>query len=161
MAGGSDSKESICQFMRYGFKTWVRKIPWRREWLPIPVFLTRELHGQRSLAGYNPWDRKESDTTEWLTLSLWGFLSGSDGKESAHIVGDLGLIPGLGRSPEEGSGNSLQYSCLENSIGRRAWQASPLGCKESYTTEKLTHRHTWCFYKEELRPLKQGLGSPW
>ena len=65
--GGSDSKESICQFMRYGFKTWVRKIPWRREWLPIPVFLTRELHGQGGLAGYSPWGPKELDMTEQLT----------------------------------------------------------------------------------------------
>ena len=39
-----------------------------------------------------------------------GFPGGSDGKESAHVVGDLGLIPGLGRSPEEGIGYSLQYS---------------------------------------------------
>ena len=48
-----------------------------------------------------------------------GFLSfpgGSDGKESAYNTGDLGLIPGLGRSPGEGNGYSLQYSCLENSM---------------------------------------------
>ena len=38
--------------------------PWRREWLPTPVFLPRESHGQKSLAGYSPWGRKESDTTE-------------------------------------------------------------------------------------------------
>ena len=42
--------------------------PWRREWLPTPVFLSREFHGQRTLAGYNPWGRKESDRTEQLTL---------------------------------------------------------------------------------------------
>ena len=45
-------------------------IPWRREWLPIPVFLPGEFHGQRNLVGYSPWGRKESDTTERLTLSL-------------------------------------------------------------------------------------------
>ena len=44
-----------------------------------------------------------------------GFLGGSDGKESTCNVGDLGLIPGLGRCPGEGNGNPLQYSCLENS----------------------------------------------
>ena len=43
--------------------------PWRREWPPTPVFLPGEFQGQRSLAGYSPWGRKESDTTEWLTLS--------------------------------------------------------------------------------------------
>ena len=43
---------------------------WSRKWKPIPVFLSGESHGQRSLAGYSPWGRKESDTTEQLTLSL-------------------------------------------------------------------------------------------
>ena len=53
-----------------------------------------------------------------------GFPGGSDGKESACNAGDLGLIPGLGRSPER-SGNPLQYSCLENSMDRgAAWQAT-------------------------------------
>ena len=42
----------------------VRKIPWRREWQPTPVVLPRESYGQRSLVGYSPWGRKESDTTE-------------------------------------------------------------------------------------------------
>ena len=43
---------------------WVGKIPWRREWQPTPVFLPGESHGQRSLAGYNPRGREESETTE-------------------------------------------------------------------------------------------------
>ena len=45
-------------------------IPWRRKWQPTPVFLPGESHGQRSLAGYSPWHRKETDTTEQLTLLL-------------------------------------------------------------------------------------------
>ena len=45
-----------------------------------------------------------------------GFPGGSDGKESARNAGDLGLIPGLGRSPREGKGYPLQYSCLKNSM---------------------------------------------
>ena len=52
------------------FDPWVGKIPWSRKWQPTPVFLPGELHGQRSLAGYSPWDPKESETTERLTLSL-------------------------------------------------------------------------------------------
>ena len=52
-----------------------------------------------------------------------GFPSGSVGKESACNAGDLGSIPGLGKSPGEGNGNPLQYSCLENSMDRGAWQA--------------------------------------
>ena len=47
--------------------TWVEKIPWRRKWLPTPVFLYGESHGQRSLVGYSPWGRRESDRTERLT----------------------------------------------------------------------------------------------
>ena len=46
---------------------------------------------------------------------------GSDGKTSAYNAGDLGSIPGLGRSPGEGNGNPLQYSCLENHMDRGAW----------------------------------------
>ena len=48
----------------------VGKIPWKMEWLPTPIFLPEEEHGQRSLVGYIPWGHKESDTTERLTLSL-------------------------------------------------------------------------------------------
>ena len=55
---------------------------------------------------------------------LWGFPGSSVGKESACKAGDLGLIPGLGRSPGEGNGNPLRYSCLENSMARRAWWAT-------------------------------------
>ena len=51
------------------------------------------------------------------------FLCGSDGKESACNVGDLGSTPESGRSPGEGSGNAPQYSCLENPVDGGAWQA--------------------------------------
>ena len=49
------------------FNPWVSKISWRLEWLPTPVFLPGESHGQRSLVGCSPWGHKESDMTEWLT----------------------------------------------------------------------------------------------
>ena len=58
---------------------------------------------------------------------------GSDGKESACKVGDLGLIPGSGRSPGGGHGNPLQYSCLENSMDRAALRATVLGVAKSRT----------------------------
>ena len=70
--GGSNSegKKKIClQCRRPRFDPWIGKILWRMEWLPTPVFLPAEFHGQRSLAGYSPWGHKESDTTEQLTLS--------------------------------------------------------------------------------------------
>ena len=72
------------QCRRPRFDSWVRKIRWRRDKLPTPVFL--------------------------------GFPGGSAGKESACDVGDLGSIPGLGRSPGEGKGYPLQYSGPENSM---------------------------------------------
>jgi len=68
-----------------------------------------------------------------LTVSCSGryynqdFPSGSDGKKSASNAGNLGLIPGSGRSPGEGHGNPLQYSCLENPMDRGAWQAAVHG----------------------------------
>ena len=61
------------------------------------------------------------------------FHGGSDGKESACNAGELGLIPGSGRSPGEGNGNPLHYSCLENSMQRGAWQAILHGVANSQT----------------------------
>ena len=60
-------QQRIClQCRRPRFSPWVGKISWRREWLPTPVLLPGESHGQRSLAGYIPWGCKESGTTERL-----------------------------------------------------------------------------------------------
>ena len=68
-----------------------------------------------------------------------GFPGGPSGKEPTCNAGDVGLIPGSGRSPGEGNGSLLQYSCLENPMDRGAWWAnSPWGLKESDTTEQLS-----------------------
>ena len=61
------------------------------------------------------------------------FPRGSDGKESACNVGDLGSVPGLRRSSGEGKGYPLQHSCLENSMDRRDWQATVHGVAKSWT----------------------------
>ena len=61
------------------------------------------------------------------------FLGGSDGKVSAYNVGDQGSIPGSGRSPGEGNGNPLQYSCLENPMHGGAWLATVHGVTKSQT----------------------------
>ena len=76
-----------------------------------------------------------------------GFLCSSDGKESAHNAGDLGSIPGSRKSPGEGHGNPLQYSCLENPMDREAWWTIVHGVAKSQT--QLSHQHF---------PLPQGTG---
>ena len=53
--GGSDHKESPAM-QKTRFNPWVGRIPWRREWLPTPVSLPGEFHGERNLAGYSPWN---------------------------------------------------------------------------------------------------------
>ena len=70
-----------------------------------------------------------------LLLATLGFPDGSEGKESTCNAGDLGSIPGLGRSPRGGHGNPLQYSCLENPMDRGIWWATVRGHKESDMTE--------------------------
>ena len=90
--------------------------------------------GQRGLACCNSWGHKEWDTTEWLNwteLKLLigqvinlGFPGGSDSKESARKVWDVGSIPRLGRSTGKENSYPLQCSCLNNSMDRGAWQAT-------------------------------------
>ena len=82
--GTAQLVRNLLQCRRSQFNFWVRKICWRKDRLPTPVFL--------------------------------GFPCGSAGKESTCNAGDLGSIPGLGRSPGEEKGYPLQYSGLENSM---------------------------------------------
>ena len=93
----------------------------------------------------------------YLSAHWLGFPSGSDSKESACNVGDLGLIPGLGRSPGGGHGNPLQYSCLENPRGQRSLAGcSPWGCEESDTTEWLRmhdYHHGFMFHFGPIIPV--------
>ena len=66
-----------------------------------------------------------------LLYEYMGFPGGADGKESGCNAGDLGLIPGLGRSPGGGHGNPLQYSCLEHPMDREACWATVYGVAKS------------------------------
>ena len=98
-----------------------------------------------------------------------GFPSGSDSKVSAYNAGDPGSIPGSGRSPGEGNGNPLQYSCLEKSHGLRSVIGySPWGCKESDMTEPLHFLHfpihlpmqeTWALFLGQEDPLEEGMAT--
>ena len=78
--GSASGKESACQCRRckrHRFDPLIEKILWSRKWPPTPVFLPRESHGQRSLAGYSPWGHKESDTTEqsqWVVTPIPALL---------------------------------------------------------------------------------------
>ena len=95
----SETSISICQCRRckrHGVSSRVMKIPWRREWQPTPVFLPGESHGQRSLEGYGPWGRKESDTTEATAqCTAWRRLECNDcwleaGRHSCRPAGSQG-----------------------------------------------------------------------
>ena len=81
----------------------------RRQWHPTPVLLPGKSHGRRSLVGYSPWGREESDTTEQL-----------------HFHFSLSCIG-------EGQGNPLQCSCLENPRDGGAWWAAIYGVAQSWT----------------------------
>ena len=72
----------------------------------------------------------DSHTGRWI---LNHFPGGLDGKASAYDAGDLGSVPGLGRSPGEGNGNPLQYSCLENPMDQGVWWATVHGVAKSQT----------------------------
>ena len=81
---------------------------------------------------------KQYQTKNWLikifwSIKLWGFPGGSVVKNPPANAGDPGLIPGSGRSPGAGNGNPLEYSCLENPMDGRAWQASVHGVTKSHT----------------------------
>ena len=79
------------------------------------------------------WFYQVKATIVSLLLILKGFLGGSVGKESACNAGDSGSILRSGRSPGEGNGNPLQYSCLGNRMDRHAWQATVHAVAESQT----------------------------
>ena len=88
----------------------------------------------------------------WISVLYQGFLGGPDSKESAYNTGDLASIPWLGKSPGEGNGNPLQYSCLENPMDGGAWRASVHGVTES---------RTWlCDATFTLSPVLKPLTAP-
>ena len=97
-------------------ETWVQPLAWEdlleKEMASHPSILVQEIHGLRSLVGYSPWGRKESDTTEQLNFHF-----------SLSCIG-------------EGNGNPLQCSCLENPRDGGAWWAAVYGVTQSRTRPK-------------------------
>ena len=108
----------------------------RRRWHPTPVLLPGKSHGQRSLVGYSPWGREESDTTERL-----------------HFHFSLSCIG-------EGNGNPLQCSCLENPRNRGSWWAAVYGVAQSWTRLKRlsssSSKEQYCIGTGNFKPMNQG-----
>ena len=117
-------------------ETWVRSLDWKipggGHSNPLQYSRLENPHGQRSLVGYSPRGHKELDTTEWLSTAQlqtatvgvftpWELAKATGKAPLTPPYGDLGLIPWLGRSPGEGNGNLIQYSCLENSMDGGDW----------------------------------------
>ena len=106
---------------------------------------------KRQMEKMQYWRAKWTYSNRYQELLRWYSLFDADGKESACSAGDLGMTPGSGRSPGEGNGYPLQYSCLENSMERGAWWATVQGVTKCqtrltyrYTDMRDTHTHTVC-----------------
>ena len=90
-------------------------------------------HGLQPTRLFRPWDFPGKSTGVGCKQVHWITICGSAGKESTCDAGDLGSIPGLGRSPGEGNGAPLQYSCLENPMDGGTWKAAVHGVAEGWT----------------------------
>ena len=95
-----------------------------------------EMYGESNMETYITICKTDS---QW-DFAVWTSLVAQMVKASAYNVGDLGSIPGSGRSPGEGNGNLLQYSCLENPMEPGRLQS--MGWQESDRTEQLSSQHT-------------------
>ena len=84
-------KEPACQCRRLGFDPWVRKIPWRREWLPTPGFLPRKFNGQKSLAGYSPWTWLSTHTHMHTKGTIVAGMKMCLSEARGHIAENVGL----------------------------------------------------------------------
>ena len=109
----------------------------------LPVYFSKDLHFlnyiMKGFTGGSVVKNLPANAGNTSLILGPDFPGGSEGKESTCNVGDLGSIPGLGRSPGGGYGNPLQYSCLENPHGQRSLVGcSPWGHKESDTTKRLS-----------------------
>ena len=130
----ADSLLRICLLMQETQETWVQSLGWEDP-------LEKDMATHSSILAWriprtDEPDRLQSTGSQrvrhdWSDLA--GFPGSSDGKASAYNAGDLGSIPGLGRSPREGNGNPLQYSRLENPMDQGAWWATVHGVAKSRT----------------------------
>ena len=136
--------------------------------LTLPVLLWKEASfGPPSTTGW----RTRAVEFKMLPAPQWkfgrhsavGFPAGSAGKESACNVGDLSLIPGSERSPGEGIGHPLQYSCPENPMDRGDWWATVHGVAKTYIqlsvyTQDRACWCPWCVHMGSPPPPREGIG---
>ena len=136
-SGGTGDKEPACQCRRrkrHRFDPCVRKMPWRRKWQPTPEFLPEESPWTEKPGGLYPMGSRRArhvmveEGLTFLPLAPYicfplGFPGGSGGTESACNTGDLGLIPGSGRSPGGRHGNLTPVFLPGESHGQRRGQS--------------------------------------
>ena len=117
---------------RLGFDPWVRKIPWRRQWKPTPVFLLGKSHGQRSLGGYSSWGHKRvgHDLVMEQQLQLEQCLKSSI-LTSCVTSGELFSSSVSQCPPCRRKWQPFQHSCLGNLMDRGAWGATVHGVTKS------------------------------
>ena len=126
---------------------------------PSPVLRKQEIRANKTGIWGNETGGCQASPCRPRWKSMWiyskcGFSGGSDSKGSACNMGDLGSILGLGRPPEEGNGNSHQYSCLQNYIDRGAWWATVCVIIKSQTQLSDFHTHILSMRKppEDFKP---------
>ena len=124
--------QTLCFLVRLKRRNIISTVPGPKAFKIELLYWQYNISSQLPYLGGSEKTEKRKDNESYFKR-FYIFPGGSDGKEYACNVGDLGLISGLGRSPGEGDSNPLQYSFLENSVYRGAWDSR--GCKESDTTE--------------------------
>ena len=121
-------------------RSWIQLAiePYECDWHCLPGFWLQCLEGLNLLKRTEGTLDEPGEPFSYVLCQIgplcqFGFPGGSEGKESAYSAGDPGSISWKGRSPGEGDGNPLQYSCLENSMDRGVWQATIHGVTKKWT----------------------------